>query len=200
MQISWLHLFPALVLLWFPIIRALESGTRLRTYESLRKMEVNTKRKPWWWLPLLWLDPFRAGGGAILLTLSFLPPEKAKGLARLLPIIAPVVILAIGVIIQTRPRRSDDEITIAPILFLLGIVFGLLPLKVALPAMILATTSMVSFRTWASFFYVGAAAVMGLGYFFMGKNLWMLGTVALLGLPIMVNLTRGSFLAHPSRR
>jgi len=70
MTIEWSYFLPGLILLLFPADGLLSKKVELRGMESFRSLHDSPRRRPWWWVPVLWIDPVRGFVGGRLLIWS----------------------------------------------------------------------------------------------------------------------------------
>ena len=196
--VDWSLFVPGVLLLLIPADVLLSAKVELRTLESFRTLENSPRRRPWWWVPVLWIDPLRAWAGAWLLRQGLglaggewdLTPATEYGLL--------LAILVAAVIGQTLTRRGD-EMLIAPVGFAVGVVVALTSWSVVLFAMALAVSAALALRQLHVFFSVGALTVCGFGLAAKQEAAWVLPATAMLLLPLAAAVTAGRSLALPSR-
>jgi hypothetical protein len=198
--IHWGLFAPALLLLWFPADRLLSSTVRLRSLETFTTLERSPQRRPWWWVPALWLDPMRALGGALLLkqALALDAPEMEWSLLPKTAYWMMNGLLAIAVLIQMFTRRQE-EVMLAPIGFVSGLVGVLVPWPVALIAFPMAIASIFAFRQLQAFFGIGFMMVGLLGFLLQSEVAWLATALGVLALPLAITLVTGSTLELPTR-
>jgi hypothetical protein len=164
MQISWLFLAPALVLLLVPI-GLFNSGLRHRA--------IHSEWRGYWKrilsLPQHYLDLVRAFGGAWLLTHSVAPNPDAAGLLRFAAFGAVTASAVVAVALQALVCRERDSVH-APFAFLIGLALGVLPPLTAGAALIFAFTLTVGSRVPALFFFALAASSVVFGFVFIGPK------------------------------
>lgn len=190
---------PGVVLLLYPADRLLSSLVELRSFDCFQNLENSPRYRPWWWVPVLWLDPLRAVLGTVLL-------QHALGVADATWTITPkpeyallVGLIGAGVISQTITRRGDTGVLLAPIGFVGGIVIALTPLPVAGLGIVAATLGLFAFRQFHAFFAFGLVAVCLLGIVLGTAMMWIGPAVGVLALPIVAGLVTGSTLEVPTR-
>lgn len=198
MVIHWFSLSIGIILLWLPTIRIFHRSAKLRTYPQLIEQSVRKRSRPWWWLPAWWISPLQGFLGAFLVRGAFEIQPDAAGLIRQLPLLLVAAILALSVLIEML-FFSDDMRVISPFGLVAGVSFALLPYSVAIPALILATTSVPAIKTVPSYFLAGAACTAGVGYLMMGRNLWMMLATGIYLMPVVIAFMQGRFLSLPSR-
>ncbi len=203
MVINWI---PLLVALFFGLIppRCLIKGeVRYLTFEdmwtkAIRPMHGDHRRRRWWKLPLVWMDPFRGFVTAYYVLEAFPKPPRGSGIPPFRYLSAIAVTLLICLWMQTVGRRAAGE-TISPTAFLAGIIVIVLPPEVSLPVLVVGLATIVAVRDYAFGYYAAALICAGLGYFSMGANLKLIAPVALILLPVTVNWIRGTRLVVPVR-
>ncbi|MCR6655726.1 MAG: hypothetical protein NVV63_07895 [Opitutus sp.] len=190
---------PGVVLLLYPADRLLSSLVELRSFDCFQNLENSPRYRPWWWVPVLWLDPLRAFLGTVLL-------QHAVGVGDATWAVTPkpeyallVGIIGLGVVCQTITRRGDTGVLLAPIGFVAGIVMALTPLPVALLGIVTATLGLFAVRQFHAFFAFGLVAVCLLGVVLGTEMMWIGPAVGVLSLPIVAGLVTGSTLEVPTR-
>lgn len=198
MSIHWLSFFSGLLLLLYPLDELLPKRAGLRIYEQLTRHKNRKLTKAWWWMPVLWFSPLRAWLGVYVFKHSVSMLPGMPHLYAHVPLLMVMAVLLIAVVVQMHTRRQEDKF-IAPMGYLSGILFGLLPLSIALLAVVLATASTIAFRTWNVFFLFGAVSAAAFGYLLLKGNLWVVGATLLMLEPLLVSLLLGRTLAMPVR-
>lgn len=196
----WDLLAPALLLLWFPADRLLSSSVRLRSLETFTTLERSPQRLPWWCVPALWLDPIRAFGGTLLLEQA-LALDLTDARWALLPKASYSIVnavLAIAVLIQMFTRRRE-EVMLAPIGFVGGVVAALVAWPVALIAFSMAIAGVFAFRQFHAFFWIGFVMVALLGFLLRSEIAWLATGLGVLALPLAATLVTGRTLELPTR-
>ena len=162
------------------------------------KETVNERRRRWWKLPLVWIDPARGFVTALLLSTAFEPAPDALGWDRTVPLLATAPLLLLVLWIQTRGRIHAGE-TISPSAFLGGMMLALLPPVVACSAIVIGVTTAVAMNSFAAGYLVATATTLAIGYPFLGRSPW-LGLYALLvASPLIINWLRRTCLVMPVR-
>lgn len=199
MTIHWSLLVPGALLLLFPADRLLTSRVELRSFERFRSLENSPRRRPWWWVPALWLDPLRGFFGTFLLRSSL---EVALAPWELVPPTRyawVVILLALGVVCQTFTVRGEEGVMLAPLGYVAGVVVALMPWSVSLPVLVLAALGLFGLRQFHAFFSFGLAAVLLLGVVFRAEFAWIAPAAGALALPIVAGFLAGSSLELPTR-
>ncbi len=199
MTIHWSLLVPGVVLLLIPADRLMTSRVELRSFDRFRSLENSPRHRPWWWVPVLWLDPWRGFCGAFLLrtslgvTLSpweFVPPTEYAWL---------VAVLALGIVCQTFTVRGEQGVVLAPMGYVAGVVVALTPWSVSLPVLVLAALGLFAIRQFHAFFFFGLVAVTVLGPLFRADFAWVGPAAGAFALPIIMGFLSGSSLELPTR-
>ena len=198
MTIHWILFLPGLLLLLYPADRLLSSMVQLRSYESFVSLENSPRYRPWWWVPILWIDPLRGLLGTWLIRQAFAMEASVWTTAPKLMYGLTVLILAVAVLCQTLTRRDRDAL-LAPIGFVAGIVAALMPMSVALIAFSTALMSVFAFRRLHAFFTVSLVMIALLAVVFDTKLMWLAPALIVVAMPIMLGLITGSSLEIPTR-
>ncbi len=138
---------------------------------SLRRSgSSGRRRRSWWKLPLVWLDPFRGYAAGHLTTLGFdLLTENFREVP-ILPLIAQCVFVFAVLIIQMEAGRQETGKILAPVPFLLGFTtglyldFGVVGGCIAL----LAVATMLGTQSFMWGYLVAGAAAAVIGFAFFG--------------------------------
>jgi hypothetical protein len=199
MTIHWTLFVPGVLLLLYPADRLLSSLVELRSFDCFQNLENSPRYRPWWWVPVLWLDPLRGFLGTILV-------QRAAGITGVTWDLTPkpgyalfVAVIVVGVLCQTITRRGDTGVLLAPMGFVAGAVAALVPLPVALIGIVTAALGLFAFRQFHAFFAFGLMAVGLLGLVLGAGMMWIAPAVGVLSLPIVAGLVTGSTLEIPTR-
>ena len=199
MTIHWSLFLPGVLLLLFPADRLLSSRIELRSFGCFQSLENSPRYRPWWWVPVLWVDPIRALLGAFLLQhaleLETMTPDFTgqAGYGLLLGT------LALAVMCQTFTSRGNPAVLLAPMGFVSGLVAALTPWPVALIAIVTAVLGLFAFRQFHAFFGTGFAAVALLGFVLKADVEWIAPAVGAFALPIATGFLTGRALELPTR-
>ncbi|ACB76829.1 hypothetical protein [Opitutus terrae] len=199
MTLHWVPLVPALLLLLFPADRLLSARVELRSFDCFNSLDNSPRHRPWWWVPALWVDPFRGFAGTWLLIAALgldvgfwsLLPKDGYGVL--------LAILGLSIFSQTITRRGGRGVLLAPIGFVAGLVAALTPWSLALPALAGAVLGLFGFRRFGAFFTCGALALPLLGMAFGTEPFWMVPAASALALPALAAAVSGSTLELPTR-
>lgn len=200
MTISWGYLLLGLILALFPgkILRG-DECRHFNCEQLVRRMTDKTrKRRRWWKLPAVWIDPVRGFFAAWLLKDALVRNPGAHGLEAQLPTLLPMLILTVGLTVQTSGNREKSQL-VAPAGYLAGLMIGWLPWMISVPAVILGGSSAVAFRRWEAAFAIGSATTLIIGYFFMGKSIPLIWAAGVFAWPMFLAWLTGSKLVLPVR-
>lgn len=200
------HWIPLLCGLFFGLIPPrllLNSECRYLNFESFWNRVVtpqksNQRKRRWWKLPLVWIDPFRGYVTAWMLTQSFAPEVGAQGVEKLAPLLATAMALFVVLWVQSSGRRQQNE-TISPCAFLAGMMLAILPPIVAISAIAIGATTAVALNSFAAGYIVAAITTACIGYLFLGRSLWLPIHTALVATPLVLNWIRRTALVIPVR-
>jgi hypothetical protein len=201
MVINWIPLIIALLFGLIPPRYLIKGEVRYLVFENLwtkaiRPPHGDHRRRRWWKLPLVWIDPVRGFAVACYTLEAFPKPPRGVSIYPQLSAIALTLLLCLWM--QTVGRRRAGE-TISPMGFLAGMIAMVLPYEVAIPVLVVGFSTVVAVRDY-SFGYFGAALMaVGFGYFHMGMNPKLVAPIALILLPVVVNWLRRTHLVVPVR-
>lgn len=194
------HLASALAgiaLLCLPSAWFYPEGRRYLAVDQLLEKKLQ-KHAIWLMHPVCWLDGARAWSGAALIShaLTVLPSAMASR-GETSGFLA--ALLLAGVFLQLWRQKTPDEERHAPADYVAGMLLGLLPLGVVLPALALGAASAVAARSLA-----WGLALTGLGVALMGVLLktpshLLLGTGTALAILLLLaaNTNRRFVLSVP---
>ena len=196
--INWSLFLPGVMLLLIPADALLSAHVQLRTLESFNNLDNTRRFRRWWWVPALWLDPWRGFGGALLvkhaLTLTSTSWDHVPKLDYSLLVLA----MLGGVVAQLYTRR-EEGVMLAPLGYVLGVAAALMPWPVALVAGIASLTGLFAFRHFTSYFLGGTVGVAFLGFVLGADVLWIIPAITVYFLPVLASLVTGKALELPTR-
>jgi hypothetical protein len=198
MTIIWSLFVPGLLLLLFPADRLLSSAVRLRSFDCFQSLHNSARHRPWWWVPALWLDPVRALIGGLLLKQAFGLDSVYWSQTAVPAYTVLLGILSVAIWCQTYTRR-DENVMLAPIGFVIGLIAAMTSWQVALGGMLIGFTGLFAFRQFPAFFLMGLGAVALIGFAFGEELTWLIPAVAAFGLPLGINLFSGRTMELPTR-
>jgi hypothetical protein len=190
---------PAVFLLLVPADRLLSSLVELRSFDGFQSLEDSPRHRPWWWVPALWLDPFRGFFGAMLLRQSLALPLRPSEQTPVAAYGLALVVLALGCVGQTFTRRGDRGVLLAPMGYIAGVVCALTPWSVAIIANATATLGLFALRQFHAFFAFGLVAVGLLGFALGADVVWIVPAIGAFALPLVAGFVTGSTLELPTR-
>ena len=193
----WSILLPGLLLLLFPAEFLLSKHVKLRSFETFTSLENSPRSRPWWWVPVLFVDPLRGFGGAWLVKNGLGITVFSGKFFHLPAQWAMAAVLILSVFVQMFTRR-DDEALLAPIGFLAGAVALLLPLPVALISYAMAIAAIFGLRAFAAFFIAAMIMIPLLGVPFRGNLIWLGIAAIVMGLPVLTSVVSGRTLELPT--
>ena len=199
----WIPLIGGVFFGLIPPRLLLNSECRYLSFEGFWSRVVtpqksNQRKRRWWKLPLVWIDPFRGYVTAWLLTQSFEPVVKAQGFEKIAPLFATALALFIVVWVQSSGRRQQNE-TISPCAFLAGMMVSLLPPIVAISAIAIGSATAIALNSFAAGYIVAMLTTAGFGYLFMGPSLWLPIYTVLVAAPLLLNWICRTSLVIPVR-
>lgn len=203
MIIHWLHLLFGLFLGLIPPKLLVTKECRYLRFDALwarivNPLKTNQRRRRWWKLPLVWIDPVRGYLVGHLLTRTFEPAPLATGLAAALPFFATIFALSLVLWVQTSGRRAEGE-TLSPSGFLAGMMVATLPLVVALSAIAMGASTAIVMNRFAAGYIVSGLTTACIGYLILGKSIWVLAYATLVAAPLLISWLRRTSLVMPVR-
>jgi hypothetical protein len=164
----------------------------------IRPSERAQKRRRWWKLPLLWIDPLRGYVVGGFLFEAFRPERGASGLERMSILALSGALLLLTLWAQSLGRKGVRE-TVSPAGFLAGILVAILPLTVSIPVLVLGAAAASASKSYAVGYFAAVVATLGFGFVFMGKSPMLGIVVCITGFPLLINWLRRSQLVTPVR-
>lgn len=164
----------------------------------IKRPESSQRRRRWWKLPLVWIEPFRGYVAASMLADAFDPVRSATAAERILPLIVTFMLLWITVWLQTGGRIEEGE-TVSPSAFLGGMMLGLMPPVVAISAIILGVSTAVAMNSFTPAYIVASLTTAGIGYLFLGRTPWLAVYTVVVASPLLINWLRRTTLVMPIR-
>ncbi len=140
---------------------------------SLRRSgSSGRRRRSWWKLSLIWLDPFRGYASGHLSAVGLLTMSDSLQGATLLPLFVQCALVAAALVIQMEAGRQEAGKLLAPVPFLLGFTtglyldFGIVGGAIAL----LAVATMLGTHSFMWGYLVAGAAASVIGFAFLGPS------------------------------
>lgn len=179
------------------LVQARSSGLRRAGSGSAS----NGRRRRWWKLPLLWLDPLRGYASAHLFAYGlFEIPQNSSAQVGLVTLLQCALIAAV-LIVQMEKGRQDKNQLLAPVAFLLGfttgiyIDFGVIGGAVAL----LGVTAMFATHNFTLGYAIAGAGAVLIGFPFLGPSPALVVFAATACAPALYAFARRSALVFPLR-
>ena len=203
MIIHWLPLLCGLFFGLIPPRLLINSECRYLSCAALWERVVtrgksNQRRRRWWKLPIVWIDPVRGFVTAISLVAAFEVADKPTAMQKLAPVAATFLVLFAVLWVQCRGRDTDKE-TLSPSAFLAGMMMGMLPPIVALSAIIIGIATAIALSGFAAGYIVATITTAVLGYVFLGRSPWLAAYTILVASPLLINWLRRTQLVMPVR-
>ncbi len=203
MVVHWIPLLCGLLFGLIPPKLLITSECRYMRFEGLWNRLTNPtktkqRRRRWWKLPLVWIDPIRGYFVADQLCDSFHASTTATGAQLALPLVATFITLWVVLWIQTCGRQLQDE-TLSPTGFLGGMMVAMLPLVVALSAIALGASTAVVMKRFAAGYFIAVMATAGIGFLFLKTSPWLAVYSLLVAAPLIIAWIRRSSLVMPVR-
>lgn len=203
MTINWIYLIIGLGFGLIPPLRLLNTECRYLPFEEVwtrvfRRMDDGQKRRRWWKLPLVWIDPVRGYVVGKMLAQSFGPVERANFIQAQLPVLAVLAAVLVVLMVQTKGRAYERE-SLSPAGFLAGMMFAMLPPVISLGAIVLGGATMVAAQCFAYGYWAAALVTAGVGFAFMGPSPKLGVYVLMVSAPAWMSWLRGAALVMPVR-
>lgn len=198
MTVSWPVLICTLLVLFFPT----RLFTRKRVWRRLdHPPQDETGRVRWWWAtPGLVIDVACGAGGTLLLHgYAFEAEPRAIGFSAVAPSLTAYGLLAAAVVYRL-PVWGGPRVCAAPVAFMAGILWAVLPPMAAGTATVLALCTALALRSLAGAFIAAAIAVMAAGLLFKAPRFDLVMVATLSFLPVVISLLSFRTLALASRR
>lgn len=203
MVTHWILLISGLFFGLIPPRLLINSECRFLQFDRLwrrviTKETVRERRRRWWKLPLVWIDPVRGYVTAWFLSTAFEPSLNSTSMERGLILLATATLLFVVLWVQTRGRIHAGE-TISPSSFLGGMMLALLPPVVACAAIAIGVTTAVAMKSFAAGYLVASATTLAIGYLFLDRSPCLAVYTLLVAAPLIINWLRRSALVMPVR-
>lgn len=183
-------LLPAVLLLLWPADRLLSKRVELRSIDSFRSLNTSPRFRPWWWVPLLWLDPVRAFAGAWLLRRALNAGSLENDFVFRGAYVLLLLVLAAGLTLQLFTRR-EPGVLLAPLGYTVGIAVTLTTWPVVLVGTLAALTALLALRALPAFFAGGLVITAVVGLAFQVGPAGLVPAVCVFALPLLLTgLTR----------
>lgn len=169
MTTHWGYLICGIALAWLPGFWLRSRDCREFQCERLQRrlQETGRRRRRWWKLPAVWVEPLRGYLVVALLDKALTAPADAAGRFSLPALVATLAILLVGVSLQMPSHRHKTSL-VAPVGYVGGILLAWLPVTIGPAAIALGAASAFAFRHWEAGFLVGAVSCLAIGWCFVG--------------------------------
>ena len=145
---------------------------------SLAELAERPRHRFGWLHPLNAIDLVRAYGGMKLLLAAFVAVDPSAPNQMVTRLVLAVAAL-LGLLMQHGFHQGDSDDLPTPVAFAIGLVFAILPLKVALLALPLGVLAALGLRNLGVGLVLAAACTAILGKLF-GQSITSIGTASLL--------------------
>jgi len=203
MIIHWFQLLGALLFGLIPPRQLINSECRYLKFDEfwavvVKPRKSNQRRRRWWKLPIVWIDPVRGYVIAFLLADAFAFDHRATSFESLGRLAVTFMILLLIAWIQTCGRNKQKE-TLAPTGFLAGLMLGLLPPVIALSGIVLGVVMAIATTSFPAGYLVAALTTAGIGYAFMGTSIHLAASTLVMASPLLISWMRRAPLVIPVR-
>ncbi len=205
MVVNWVPFLLGLGLGIVPVRLLLNSECRYLPFDEfwrrvVRRSHHGQKRRRWWKLPLVWIDPVRGYVVASMLEQAFQPPRGTA--AGFLPVFLPAVALLAALLavlfVQTQGRTRERE-SLSPSGFMAGLMVALMPFDVWLGAIVVGAATAVALHRYSIGYWAAAVFTAFLGYLFVGPGPSLGVYVLVVSAPAWMSWLRGTTLVMPVR-
>jgi hypothetical protein len=203
MIIHWVSLLVGLSMGLLPPRLFISNGCRYLTFEDLWTKMISSeqqtqRRRRWWKLPLIWIDPFRGYVVARYLIDSFEAAPDSTTFQRLVPTIFWTILVGLCLWVQTKGREAERE-TLSPAAFLAGALFAILPPTVSVAGMVMGVATTLAMQGYAAGYLVATLTTAAVGYVFMRTSPTLAAATGIMALPLFFNWFRGTRMVMPMR-
>jgi hypothetical protein len=204
MLIHWIPLLCGLFFGLIPPRLLLNSECRYLRFDAvwsriaLSKKSSGQRRRRWWKLPLVWIDPIRGYFVATQLSEAFDYVADATTMQKISSAAATAFVLFLVLWVQTCGRRAEGE-TISPTGFLGGMMIGVLPLVVAISAIVTGVATAIAMNRFTAGYLMATLATAGFGFLFLKTSIWLPVYTLLVAAPLLLSWLRRTSLVMPVR-
>jgi hypothetical protein len=203
MVINWIHLAVGLIFGLLPPMRLLNCECRFLIFDEMwarvcRRGNSSERRRRWWKLPLVWIDPFRGYVVGASLGEAFQAVPHATFVQGQLPVLSLLACVMAVMVVQTTGRNGARE-SLSPGGFMAGIMLALMPLQIALSAIVIGTASAMALQSYTFGYLAAGLATAGVGVVFMMGNTKLGIYVLMTSAPAWMSWLRGTTLVTPVR-
>lgn len=203
MVINWVYLMVGLLFGLIPPMRLLNCECRYLIFEELwtrvlRRPEDSQRRRRWWKLPLVWIDPVRGYVVGTFLAQAFKAAPKSTFVQAQIPVLALLGCVMWVLAVQTAGRERERE-SLSPAGFMAGMMLAMLPPTVAVGAIIIGGATAVALQSYTYGYLAAGLATAGIGMVFLMGNTKLGVYVLMTSAPAWMNWLRGTNLVTPVR-
>jgi hypothetical protein len=203
MTVHWIYLLIGLGFGLIPPLRLLNTECRYLTFEELwtrvlRRFEDGQKRRRWWKLPLVWIDPLRGYVVGKMLSQAFAPAQHAGFIQAQLPVLVLLAAVMLVLMVQTKGRPYERE-SLSPAGFLAGMMFAMMDPVISIGAVVLGGSTMIALQRYSYGYWAATLVTAGVGFVFMRANPMLGVFVMMVSAPAWMSWLRGTMLVMPVR-
>lgn len=203
MHINWVLLIAGCLFGLLPGYRLINSECRYCDFESLKRRvlerpESGRRRKRWWKLPLVWIDPIRGYIATMLILQAIEPADHATGLQVQFPGLLAHGLLFACVVVQTLGRGDNDE-SISPAGFVAGLMLAMLSPVVAIAALIVGLATAWAMSGYAAGYIAMVMITAGMGLVFEPGKIGLVAKVSVAAAPLLACWWRQARFVTPVR-
>lgn len=204
--VNWLPLAVGLAFGLIPPSRLINCTVRHMPFDMLwtdvlwrkNRDEDARRRRRWWKLPLVWIDPVRGYVVGAALLQAFEPMPGSNFVQAQLPALALGAVLFVVFRAQTQERMRERE-SISPASFVFGYMWAVFDPLVAGGAALIGAATSVSVRNYTAGYLLAMLVAGGLGGLLMGTTPKVAVLALGVGAPALLNWMRGTQLVTPVR-
>jgi hypothetical protein len=203
MVINWIHLAVGLVFGLLPPMRLLNCECRFLIFDEMwarvcRRGTGGERRRRWWKLPLVWIDPFRGYVVGASLAEAFERAPGATFIQGQLPVLSLLACVMAVMAVQTSGRDRERE-SLSPGGFMAGIMLAMMPLQIAISAIVIGAATAMALHSYTFGYLAAGLATAGVGAVFMMGNTKLGIYVLMTSAPAWLSWLRGTTLVTPVR-
>lgn len=205
-SVNWLHLIVGLAFGLVPPLRLLNCTVRYMPFDHLwtdvlwrkNRDDETRRRRRWWKLPLVWIDPVRGYVVGASLINAFEPVKGSNFIQAQLPTLALAAALFAVLRTQTQERLRERE-SVSPASFIFGYMWAVFDPLVAGGAILIGAATSVSVRNYSAGYLIAMLVAGGLGGLLMGFTPHVAVLAVGVAAPALINWMRGTSLVTPVR-
>lgn len=205
MVIDWVYLCIGLVFGLIPPLRLLNCECKFLPFEEMWNRAVRPpsdadapRRRRWWKLPLVWINPFRGFVVGYFLSKAFGAPPEATFLQAQLPVLALLGALLLVLVVQTKGRPFERE-SLAPNGFMAGLMLAVMPLTISLGAFVVGVATAMALQRYSFGYWAATIMTALIGAAFLRASPKLGVYVLMVSAPAWMSWLRGTTLVTPVR-